>query len=232
MRWCCLRRRPSGSRSAKGAVLQASLSRQYQARHERVRLDLRVVDVASERAFTRPAVFASLEVLMAAEAFRDGRAVPGLGWSGDPPLAEERVFPSALCPDHLRCHRARLGAHERAARQDPAAEIDRARSQSRLLFWVIAAAGMTGLFPVARRELGTTDRKPRASVLRLLGFRGGREEVQRHEKQMDRRREVAANMRLMTCSRSRYTNRAELPEDRGEERVEAPVSDPRRNRSG
>ena len=78
----------------KGAVLQASLSRQYQARHERVRLDLRVVDVASEKAFARPAVFASLEVLMAAEAFRDGRAVVGLGWSGDPPLAEERVFPS------------------------------------------------------------------------------------------------------------------------------------------
>ena len=31
---------------------------------------------------------------MAAEAFRDGRAVAALGWSGDPPLAEERVFPS------------------------------------------------------------------------------------------------------------------------------------------
>ncbi|MGH8513874.1 MAG: hypothetical protein ACREV8_08010, partial [Gammaproteobacteria bacterium] len=72
--------------------IQASLSRQYQARHERVRLDLRVVDVASEKAFTRPAVFASLEVLMAAEAFRDGRAGPALGWSGDPPLAEERVI--------------------------------------------------------------------------------------------------------------------------------------------
>jgi hypothetical protein len=59
-----------------------------------VRLDLQIVDVASERAFTRPAVFATLEVLMAAEAFRDGRAVAALGWSGDPPLAEERVFPS------------------------------------------------------------------------------------------------------------------------------------------
>ena len=82
-----LQRRPAGlhevvlSRSAaerlkvaKGALIQASLSRQYQARHERVRLDLRVVDVASERAFARPAVFASLEVLMAADAFRDGRA--------------------------------------------------------------------------------------------------------------------------------------------------------------
>jgi putative ABC transport system permease protein len=79
---------------AKGALIEASLSRQYQARHERVRLDLQVVDVASERAFTRPAVFASLELLMAAEAFRDGRAVAALGWSGDPPLAEERVFPS------------------------------------------------------------------------------------------------------------------------------------------
>ena len=61
-----LQRRPAGlhevvlSASAaerlkvgKDAVLQASLSRHYQARHERVRLDLRVVDVASERAFAR-----------------------------------------------------------------------------------------------------------------------------------------------------------------------------------
>ena len=71
-----LQRRPAGLHEAvlsasaaerlkvrKGAVLQASLSRQYQARHERVRLDLRVVDVARERAFARPAVFASLSVL-------------------------------------------------------------------------------------------------------------------------------------------------------------------------
>ena len=94
LRWCCPRSAAERLKVAKGAVIEASLSGQYQARHERVRLDLQIVDVASERAFARPAVFASLEVLMVAEAFRDGRAVPALGWSGDPPLAEERVFPS------------------------------------------------------------------------------------------------------------------------------------------
>jgi putative ABC transport system permease protein len=165
----------------KGAVLQASLSRQYQARHERVLLDLQVVDVASERAFTRPAVFASLEVLMAAEAFRDGRAVPALGWSGDPPLAEERVFPSFRLYAGTIYEVAGLASVLTEAGQrvkTAAAEIETVRSIDRnlgLLFWVIAAAGMAGYSLSLGASLwANTDRKRRElSVLRLLGFRGG-----------------------------------------------------------
>ena len=189
-----LERRPAGlhevvlSRSAaerlkvtKGAVIQASLSRQYQARHERVRLDLQIVDVASERAFARPAVFASLEVLMAAEAFRDGRAVPALGWSGDPPLAEERVFPSFRLYARTIYDVAGLASVLTEAGQrvkTSAAEIETVRSIDRnlaLLFWVIAAAGMAGYSLSLGASLwANTDRKRRElSVLRLLGFRGG-----------------------------------------------------------
>ena len=164
-----LQRRPAGlhevvlSRSAaerlkvaKGALIQASLSG-YQARHERVRLDLRIVDVASERAFARPAVFASLEVLMAAEAFRDGRAVPALGWSGDPPLAEERVFPRfGSMPGPSTRSPGSLGAHGgRAARQDLGRrDRDREEHRSQSGALVLGHRGRRdgGFFPVARRE--------------------------------------------------------------------------------
>jgi putative ABC transport system permease protein len=165
----------------KGAAIEASLSRQYQARHERVRLDLQIVDVASERAFARPAVFASLEVLMAAEAFRDGRAVAALGWSGDPPLAEERVFPSFRLYARTIYDVAGLASVLTEAGQrvkTAAAEIETVRSIDRnlaLLFWVIAAAGMAGYsLSLGASLLANTDRKRRElSVPRLLGFRGG-----------------------------------------------------------
>ena len=186
----------------KGAVLQA---RQYQARHERVRLDLRVVDVASERAFARPAVFASLEVLMAAEAFRDGRAVAALGWSGNPPLAEERVFPSyrLYAPDHLEVAGLASVLTEAGQRvKTSAAEIETS------LFWVIAAAGMAG-YSLARREpLGQHRSQAREpSVLRCSRFAAAARKCRGMRKQMDRpAARSAANMRLMTCSRSRHTN--------------------------
>ncbi len=165
----------------KGAVIEASLSRQYRGRYERARLPLRVVDVATERAFARPAVFASLEVLMAAEAFRDGRAVAALGWSGDPPLAEERVFPSFRLYARSIYDVAGLAARLTNAGlrvKTSAAEIETVMSIDRnlaLLFWIIAAAGMAGYSLSLGASLwANTDRKRRElSVLRLLGFRGG-----------------------------------------------------------
>ncbi len=163
-----------------GATIEASLSRQYQGRHERARLTLQVVDVATERAFARPAVFASLEVLMAAEAFRDGRAVPALGWSGDPPLAEERVFPSFRLYARSIYDVAALAAALSKTGQrikTSASEIETVMSIDRnlaLLFWIIAAAGMAGYALSLGASLwANTDRKRRElSVLRLLGFRG------------------------------------------------------------
>jgi hypothetical protein len=82
---------------------------------------------------------------MAAEAFRDGRAVPALGWSGDPPLAEERVFPSFRLYARTIYEVAGLASVLTEAGQrvkTAAAEIETVRSIDRnlaLLFWVIAA---------------------------------------------------------------------------------------------
>jgi len=93
-----------------------------------------------------------------------------------------------------------------------AAEIETVRSIDRnlaLLFWVIAAAGMAG-YSLGASLWANTDRKRRElSVLRLLAFRGGREEVQRHEKTDGLPgREVGRQHAVDDPSRSRYTNTA------------------------
>lgn len=162
-----------------GALIEASLARQYQGRYERVRLDLKVAGVASPRAFARPAVFASLELLMAAEAFRDGRAVDALGWSGAAALPEDRVFPSYRLYARSIYDVATLAAVVTGSGQrvkTSAAEIETVTYIDRnlaLLFWIIAAAGMVGSSLSLGASLwANTDRKRRElSVLRLLGFR-------------------------------------------------------------
>jgi len=109
-----------------------------------------------------------------------------------------------------------------------AAEIETVRSIDRnlaLLFWVIAAAGMAG-YSLGASLWANTDRKRRElSVLRLLAFRGGREEVQRHEKTDGLPgREVGRQHAVDDLFEEQvHEHRAEPPEDRGEERVEARV---------
>jgi len=157
--------------------------------------------------------------------------VPALGWSGDPPLAEERVFPSFRLYARTIYEVAGLASALTEAGQrvkTSAAEIETVRSIDRnlaLLFWVIAAAGMAGYSLSLGASLwANTDRKRRElSVLRLLAFRGGREEVQRHEKTDGLPgREVGRQHAVDDPFEEQvHEHRAELPEDRGEERVEA-----------
>jgi len=116
----------------------------------------------------------------------------------------------------------------RGALKTSAAEIETVRSIDRnlaLLFWVIAAAGMAG-YSLGASLWANTDRKRRElSVLRLLAFRGGREEVQRHEKTDGLPgREVGRQHAVDDLFEEQvHEHRAEPPEDRGEERVEARV---------
>ncbi len=65
-----------------GDALDGSLARRYRGMQERVHLALTVAAVAPQRAFSRDAAFVSVKLLEALEDFRDGRAVPDLGWSG------------------------------------------------------------------------------------------------------------------------------------------------------
>jgi len=67
-----------------GDAIDGSLVRRYRGKQERVHLDLKVATVAPPRAFSRDGAFVSVQLLEALEDFRDGRAVPDLGWSGAP----------------------------------------------------------------------------------------------------------------------------------------------------
>jgi hypothetical protein len=86
-----------------------------------------------------------------------------------------------------------------------------------LLFLVIATAGMAGYSLSLGASLwANTDHKRRElSVLRMLGFRGGCEEVQRHEKTDGLPgREVGRQPAVDDLFKEQvHEHRAELPED-------------------
>lgn len=162
---------------AAGASIDASLSRQYGGQHERVHLQLEVAAVVPARGFDRAAVFSSLGLVVAAEAFRDGRSVPELGWLGDPPQGAERSYPSYrlyarsiydVAPLAQRLMKAGHKLKTKAAEIETVASINRNLT---LVFWTIASAGLVGFSLSLGASLwANTDRKRRElSVLRLVG---------------------------------------------------------------
>ncbi|MEO0998942.1 MAG: ABC transporter permease, partial [Pseudomonadota bacterium] len=67
---------------AAGDAVEGILSRTLGGEQQTVLMPLTVGAVAAAGAFSRDGVFVSHELLVAVEDFRDGRAVPALGWSG------------------------------------------------------------------------------------------------------------------------------------------------------
>ncbi|MBA1330190.1 peptide ABC transporter permease, partial [Candidatus Endoriftia persephone str. Guaymas] len=67
----------------KGDTISGSLARRFRGKSERVHVDLTVVDIARAGAFGRDGAFAPVYLLESMEDFRDGHAVPALGWSGN-----------------------------------------------------------------------------------------------------------------------------------------------------
>ena len=65
-----------------GDWLEARFARQVAGRVEAQRTRLQVLAVLPLEAFARDGLFADLGLLEAAEDYRDGRAVPALGWDG------------------------------------------------------------------------------------------------------------------------------------------------------
>ncbi|MDZ7644341.1 MAG: hypothetical protein U5K76_09130 [Woeseiaceae bacterium] len=60
-------------------------------------LPLTVTGVAPVGAFTRDGMFVSHDLLVAIEDFRDGRAVPALGWGGSADQGGRGIFPASGC---------------------------------------------------------------------------------------------------------------------------------------
>jgi putative ABC transport system permease protein len=166
---------------APGDRINGSLARRFRDQSERVHLELEVMAIARPGSFARDGAFVSLEMVEAAEDFRDGRAVPALGWDGDAADGEGRTYPSfrlytRSIYDVAPITRAleKLGIEVRTQEAD----IEMVSNMDRNLtavFWLIALIGLTGFsLSFAASLWANVDRKRKElSVLRLVGLRTG-----------------------------------------------------------
>ncbi len=167
---------------AAGDRIDGSLARQFRGKRERVHLELDVLAVAPPEVTTRQVAFVSLPLLLASEAFKDGRAVPELGWKGEPADASGRDYPAfrlyARSIDDVEALVNELQAEgvnvkARIAEIRSVQSIDRNLS---IIFWIIAAVGAVGFsFSLGASLWANVDRKSKElSILRLIGFQGGK----------------------------------------------------------
>lgn len=161
------------------ARLEASFKRVRQGRQERVTVDLEVKGILERWRYPRDAALVTLPLLAAVESYRDGIAVPSLGWTGAPPPAGPRLFASfrlfarsiADVPA-MHAELAQTGLEIRTA----AAEIEEIQTLDRNLgavFWIVAGLGVSGYgLALAASMIGHVERKRRDyCILRLVGMR-------------------------------------------------------------
>ena len=166
----------------KGDRIDGSLVRQFRGKRERVHIDLQVSDIAPANVISRKVAFVSLDLMLATESFKDGRAVPKLGWSGDSALSSQRDYPSFRMyarsiadVEGLVNDLQQEGVNVKAN----IGEIKTVQSIDRnltIIFWIIAAVGAVGFsFSLGASLWANVDRKRKElSILRLVGFQGGK----------------------------------------------------------
>ncbi len=163
-----------------GDHIDGSLARRYRGKRERVHIDLEVVDIAPASVFARDGAFVNLLLLEALEDFRDGHAVPALGWSGSPP-PQERSYPSfrLYATSIYDVAGVKQALEEQGVEvRTKAADIELVMKMDRNLstiYWAIAIIGLVGFSLSLGASLwANMDRKRKElSVLRLVGFRTG-----------------------------------------------------------
>jgi putative ABC transport system permease protein len=164
---------------AAGDSLEGIVSRTLGGEQQTELLPLTVSAVASAAAFARDGMFVSHDLLMAVEDFRDGRAVPALGWSGAPATDAPRYFAGfrlyAGTIDDVANLREGLmnqgiDVRSRLADIQLVQALDRNLS---IVFWIIAGIAAVGYgLSFGSSVWANVDRKRRDfSVLRLTGFR-------------------------------------------------------------
>jgi putative ABC transport system permease protein len=165
-----------------GDEIDASLARQFQGKRERVHLPIKVIDIADVSVTSRNVAFVSLDLLIASELFKDGRAVKDLSWGGDSETSTERIYPSfrlyarsiydvEKLVNDLEKEGAKIKAN--VAEIATVQSIDQNLS---VIFWIIACVGAIGFsFSLGASLWANVDRKRKElSVLRLIGFKSGR----------------------------------------------------------
>jgi putative ABC transport system permease protein len=163
-----------------GDKLDGSLVRRFNELRERAHLNLKVLDVASASAFPREAIFASISLAESLEDYRDGHAVPMLGWTGNIGT-KTRTYPgfrlyATSIYDVIGLHEGlvELGIEVRTR----AADIQLVQRMDRnltMVYWAIAVIGLVGFSLSLGASLwANVERKSKQlSVLRLVGFRTG-----------------------------------------------------------
>ena len=166
----------------KGERIDGSLVRQFRGKRERVHIDLQVLDVAPANVISRSVAFVSLELLLATESFKDGRAVTELNWSGNINDKEVRDYPSfRMYARSIRNVENLVNELEQDGINVKAniAEIKTVQSIDQnlsIIFWIIACVGAVGFsFSLGASLWANVDRKRKElSILRLVGFQGGK----------------------------------------------------------
>ena len=165
-----------------GDEIDASLARQFKGKRERVHLPLEVIGITDASVISRNVAFVNLKLLVASEQFKDGRAVPDLGWQGNRGSGQGRVYPSfRLYASSIYDVEDLVAELEREGTRVKAnvAEISTVRSIDRnlsVIFWIIACVGAIGFaFSLGASLWANVDRKRKElSVLRLVGFKSAR----------------------------------------------------------
>lgn len=162
-----------------GQKVLGRVERLQQGKSQRASLPLTILAVLPLEAQQKDMAFVPLPILEATEDYRDGRAVPALGWSGEsPPPAEQRVYPSfrlyARTLDDVSSLRdffvqQRMEVYTRA---EEIAVVRRLDASLTLIFGLIGAAAAVGFVAsTASATLAAVKRKERVlGLIRLMGF--------------------------------------------------------------
>ncbi len=163
-----------------GDKLDGSLVRRFNEERERAHINLKVLAIAPADAFPREAIFASVGLAEALEDYRDGHAVPMLGWDGNIG-AQSRSYPgfrlyATSIYDVIDLHSGLvdLGIDVRTRVADIQL-VQRMDRNLTMVYWAIAIIGLVGFSLSLGASLwANVDRKSKQlSVLRLVGFRTG-----------------------------------------------------------
>lgn len=176
-----------------GALLDGHLDRVRGGKRESAFLPVRVLSVLPPEAQSTDMMYVPLELLVATEDYRDGKAVPYMGWSGDEPEEGGRAADLESYAQLIRSGREYASFRMYAKTLDDvnpiwkffqerkvevyvkAAEIDTVKNLDRaftMVFGLITGAAVFGFCAsTASSALAGVKRKSRSlGIMRLIGF--------------------------------------------------------------
>lgn len=164
-----------------GDILRGIIERNRNGRPEPVTIELHVLKVLPEHMDLSATVYVHPDLLIAAERYRDGFAVPMFGWEGDRDWAPMDTFASfrlyardledvADLADFARANGIEVRTD--ADRIAGILALDRNLNALFIIIGAIAAAGLGGAL-MANMVAGVERKRRALAVLGLLGFRRG-----------------------------------------------------------